>query len=182
MTAFSMTAYITFARMLGDAGKEFFTDLFGDDEDKKDSEKRTKYVAENRAKVLMKEFLSNIAAQAPITTLGASVVDAMTEMALLDRKQREQMMETSGGRLHPMTAAYSAIVRSFGAINQYANAVADYEETQSKADYRRVKRAHRELYKSTLELTRYSPISTPIPIWSNFLSLDKALFNLGDNQ
>ena len=170
------------ARMAGEAGKEFFIDMFGDDDDKKDAAKRKKYVVENRAAVLMKEFISNIAAQAPITTIGASAIDAVTEHMMLDRKQREQMMESSGSRLHPLTAAYSAVIRWIGSINQYSNAVTDYEESQSKQDFKRVKRATREVYKSSLELTRFSPLSTPIPIWSNFLSLDKALFNLGDNE
>lgn len=179
MALLSMTLYATGVRMGAEALRDMFADMFGDDEDKKKIKETREYENTNRYRIVAKEVIGNIAAQAPITTVGSSLVDLLTEYTLLDRRDRERYAsQTVANRSHPLASAIASGAKSLEAMQRLNDANQAYEENPTEQNKQRVNRAMRNLYKSGFDFLRYTPASTPIPIWSNFLSIDKALFNL----
>lgn len=175
----AMSLYATGVRMGAEWFKDVFAELFGDDEDKKKIQKRKKESKENAYMIATKEVLSNMGQQLPVTSIGSSLVDMLTEYVLLDRRNRERYMAYSAGtRAHPVASAMAATAETVEAIQRYVDAQENYEENSSSKNLKSLNLARRNLYRSTLNFSRYTPASTPIPIWSNFLSIDKALFNV----
>jgi len=165
--------------MGADEARAFFTDLFGDDEDKRRLEERREYEKNNRLMVAMREVINAIAQQLPITNIGSAVSDYLTEVILLDRRDRERYLsQVAASRVHPYASVFASGAKTVEAYNRLADAKDAYAEKPTENNKRRIESAQRNLYKSALDFSRYTPASTPIPIWSNFLSIDKALFNV----
>jgi hypothetical protein len=177
--ALSMGLYITLIRMGADEARAFFTEIFGDDDDKKRLEKRQQYEKDNRLAVAAREVVNSIAQQLPITSIGGVVSDYITELIFLDRKDRQRYLSQVGpSRLHPYASVFASGAKTIEAYNRLGAAKDAYAENPTENNKKRIQLAQRSLYRSALDFSRYTPASTPIPIWSNFLSIDKALFNV----
>lgn len=164
-----------------DWGRTAIAEMMGDDDDKKEIAKRRESNDAVKLQVLTKRFIDGLAGQLPITNIGTTAVDLLTEMTVTRRKDLLNYKTQNANVLS--TSAYGSVakpvLRLTSAINKHIEFVAKngdgpYTKEQRKA----LRRINREEMKGALGVMSFTPASSPAEIWSNFLSLDKALFRV----